>query len=83
VGSPSIRLRLDHGNFKGIVIPVVLATVDVFGTKDSLILFQRKDSYTCTFWRKFKIHFNLMVSFPLRSPRETHSLRHIVRHLWE
>ena len=83
MGSPSIRLRLDHGNFKGIVIPVVLATVDVFGTKDSLIPFQRKDSYTCTFWRKFKIHFNLMVSFPLRSPRETHSLRHIVRHLWE
>jgi hypothetical protein len=66
-------MRLDHGNFKGIGIPVVLAAVDVFGTKDSSIPFQTKSSYTCRFWREFKIQFNLLVSFPLRSLRETHS----------
>jgi hypothetical protein len=38
-------MRLDHGNFKGIGIPVVLAAVDVFGTKDSSIPFQTKSSY--------------------------------------
>jgi hypothetical protein len=69
--------------FKGIGIHVVLATADVFGTKDSLIPFQGKIPIPVHFGGNLKSTSTSWFLFLCQVRGKLIHLRHIVRHLWE